>query len=75
MTNHNLFCTFDPILIPPLACDCSVDGTESCNKKNGHCVCKSNVIGTKCDACKDGFYGSIPTCQGLLSDQHWTILI
>ena len=62
-------------MILPLACDCDAVGTESCNKENGHCVCKSYVAGTKCDACKDGFYGSIPTCQGYLSEHYWNTLM
>ena len=48
----------------PLACDCDADGTESCNKENGKCICKPNVVGTKCDTCKEGFHGSIPDCEG-----------
>ena len=45
------------------ACDCNTEGTESCNKETGQCICKPNVIGNKCDTCDFGFYGSLP-CQG-----------
>ena len=47
-----------------IACGCNKEGTESCNKETGQCVCKPNVAGTKCDMCKDDFYGSIPNCKG-----------
>ena len=45
------------------ACDCSLNGTESCNKENGQCICKSTIEGIKCDACKDGSYGYFPNCS------------
>ena len=34
-------------------------GTEPgthCNKTSGQCVCKMNVMGLKCDQCKDGYH-------------------
>ena len=43
-------------------CNCNVDGTESCIKETGQCICKPNVVGEKCDACKDGYYGYLPNC-------------
>ena len=46
------------------ACDCHPDGVESCNKENGICICKPNVIGYTCDACEDGYYGDPSNCQG-----------
>jgi hypothetical protein len=41
-------------------CSCDVRGTEPgtvCDKLTGQCVCKKNVMGLKCDLCKDGYYG------------------
>ena len=41
-------------------CNCDVRGTEDgsivCNE-DGQCQCKQNVIGLRCDACPDGFFG------------------
>ena len=34
----------------------------TCDKSNGKCVCKSNIIGHKCDKCTDRFFG-FPSCQ------------
>ena len=48
----------------PKACDCHPDGVESCNKENGLCTCKPNVIGYTCDTCEDGYYGTPSNCQG-----------
>ena len=28
-----------------IACGCNKEGTESCNKETGQCVCKPNVVG------------------------------
>ena len=46
------------------ACGCSSSGSSmtSCNAI-GECTCKSNVVGTKCTACKPGYFG-FPNCQG-----------
>ena len=47
-----------------LACVCNVEGslTEKCDK-DGKCSCKANIIGEKCDTCKDEFH-SFPLCEG-----------
>ena len=47
-----------------LACVCNVEGSlsEQCNK-DGKCTCKANIIGEKCDTCKDEFH-SFPLCEG-----------
>jgi len=41
-------------------CNCDISGTEDgsivCDD-NGQCQCKSNVIGLRCDACADAFFG------------------
>lgn len=41
-------------------CDCNVDGTigalDTCDTKNGQCVCKPSVHGRICDECRDGTY-------------------
>ncbi|KAL7985366.1 hypothetical protein Chor_003936 [Crotalus horridus] len=41
-----------------LPCECDPDGTvpdSSCDRLNGHCVCKENVQGDRCHLCKPGF--------------------
>ena len=43
-------------------CNCSEDGTQAallnrCDKSNGQCQCRQYVTGTKCDRCKDGYFG------------------
>ncbi|XP_021959945.2 laminin subunit alpha-1 isoform X2 [Folsomia candida] len=51
----------------PCSCDshgtddrfCNNDGLCSC-ADNGQCHCKDNVIGAKCDRCRDGTYGLEP---------------
>ena len=48
----------------PKACDCHPDGVESCDKENGLCTCKPNVIGHTCGACEDGYYGTPSNCLG-----------
>ena len=46
------------------ACDCNENGTQSCNRETGECICIPNVTGAKCDTCIDGYYGSFPNCKG-----------
>ena len=46
-------------------CNCNVDGSENamvCDSA-GHCTCKPNVDGYKCDKCAANQYG-FPNCQG-----------
>jgi len=42
-------------------CNCNVDGTvggsAQCNRVNGQCSCKSNVMGLRCNQCIDGTTG------------------
>ncbi|KAK3796923.1 hypothetical protein RRG08_032228 [Elysia crispata] len=47
-----------------LDCNCNPDGSESfsCTGDGGNCVCKENVIGRKCSACAQGYYG-FPNCK------------
>ena len=46
------------------ACNCNIDGAESQDCNNvGKCSCKSNVIGQKCEKCKNEYYG-FPHCTG-----------
>ena len=59
-------CKSKPRSIPPLECDCKTDGTESCNKENGECICNDITMGTKCDTCNDGYYGVFPNCKGFM---------
>ena len=44
-----------------MACECNTIGTfmasETCNSESGQCICKSNVIGLKCDQCRNGTTG------------------
>ncbi len=34
----------------------------TCNKFNGECQCKSNIIGDKCEKCQNGNFG-FPSCK------------
>ena len=47
--------TFRCIHLSP-ECDCFSPGTLNttnlCDKTTGQCVCKTNVMGTRCDTCK-----------------------
>lgn len=47
-----------------LPCQCDFDGSLSfkCDKFGGQCLCKPNVIGRTCEACKTGYYG-FPDCK------------
>ena len=42
------------------ACLCQLVGTmdllNQCDQTSGHCTCKNNIEGAKCDLCKDGYY-------------------
>uniref|UniRef100_UPI00398EB503 laminin subunit alpha-1 n=1 Tax=Pristiophorus japonicus TaxID=55135 RepID=UPI00398EB503 len=40
-------------------CDCNVNGSfdEACDLQTGHCQCKANVLGQKCDQCLHGYFG------------------
>ena len=48
-----------------LECKCNKDGSMVITKceSDGQCSCKDNIVGKKCDACKDEFY-NFPTCRG-----------
>ncbi|XP_070509903.1 basement membrane-specific heparan sulfate proteoglycan core protein isoform X20 [Chironomus tepperi] len=37
--------------------DCSVEGTTSCDRVSRRCNCKPNVVGQRCDVCRDGTFG------------------
>ena len=54
----------DSIVIPDFVADGGLQGDESILFFVGGYCARSRANQTKCDACKDGFYGSIPTCQG-----------
>uniref|UniRef100_UPI003AAF4A91 laminin subunit beta-4 n=1 Tax=Centroberyx gerrardi TaxID=166262 RepID=UPI003AAF4A91 len=43
-----------------IPCDCDPAGSQGnglCDPVSGHCVCKENVEGQRCDQCKYGFFG------------------
>uniref|UniRef100_A0A8D0A0R4 Laminin, beta 4 n=1 Tax=Sander lucioperca TaxID=283035 RepID=A0A8D0A0R4_SANLU len=49
--------TDDPHACIP--CDCDPAGSQGgglCDTLSGHCVCKENVEGQRCDRCKHGFF-------------------
>lgn len=41
-----------------LPCGCNTDGTfngvDTCDPENGQCLCKANVMGTRCNQCRNG---------------------
>ncbi|XP_017778618.1 PREDICTED: laminin subunit gamma-1-like, partial [Nicrophorus vespilloides] len=44
-------------------CDCmpngsvrDIDGNLMCDQATGSCICKTRVIGRRCDSCEDGYY-------------------
>uniref|UniRef100_A0A8D0LAX1 Laminin subunit alpha 3 n=1 Tax=Sphenodon punctatus TaxID=8508 RepID=A0A8D0LAX1_SPHPU len=47
-----------------LPCNCHKAGATSpaCNTLGGQCICKSNVIGSRCSRCQTGYYG-FPFCK------------
>ena len=50
--NSNRLCT---------SCNCNLAGVIAsfgiCNESTGVCICKQNVEGSKCDSCRDEFFG------------------
>ncbi|XP_073539088.1 laminin subunit alpha-5 [Phyllobates terribilis] len=38
-------------------CNCSPCGTDTCDPRNGRCLCKSGVTGPTCNRCEEGYYG------------------
>jgi len=48
----------------PLKCNCNVQGSRStaCDEFGGQCLCRTNVVGRKCDRCKFGHSG-FPRCR------------
>ncbi|KAK0144068.1 Laminin subunit beta-4 [Merluccius polli] len=43
-----------------IPCDCDPVGSQGgglCDSATGHCICKDNVEGQRCDRCKYGYYG------------------
>ena len=56
-----------------LACGCNVKGSDAfgCDS-NGLCSCKENVIGDKCDYCKDAGSFPVPDCDIGRNTYIWT---
>ena len=48
-------------------CLCNEDGSTSisCDDISGNCVCRPNVVGSKCDQCDDSHY-DFPDCPGIM---------
>ena len=48
----------------PLKCSCNVLGSRSgaCDEFGGQCLCRTDVVGRKCDRCKLGHSG-FPRCR------------
>lgn len=56
-----------------MLCDCSKFGSvrEDCEQMTGRCVCKPNVLGHKCDSCKEGeFLGPYGCTSGIYKTLH-----
>ena len=47
-----------------LECDCSDEGSSTCDAQNGSCQCKEGYSGNRCDACDTGFYVSGTNTNG-----------
>ena len=47
------------------ACDCDVNGSLSlaCNQTTGTCLCLPNVVGEKCDRCRQNSTDFFPSCE------------
>lgn len=58
-----------------ILCDDETDSTN--NKTAGRCLCKSNVDGSRCDRCKDGYWNFEPQnpegCESCTCDSLGTI--
>ena len=53
-------------------CLCNEDGSTSisCDDISGNCVCRPNVVGSKCDQCDDSHY-DFPDCPGIMIIQQY----
>lgn len=59
-----LFFSISSVLhLQAVNCDCDPTGSESseCDVYGGHCICKENVIGRRCEQCAPGTYNFGPT--------------
>ena len=54
-----------------LACDCDSEGamSQNCDKVEGYCDCKPNVVGHNCDNCIHAYYG-FPNCRPCNCDER-----
>ena len=52
------------VSIPCLECQCNKEGSveEDCDVDDGTCNCKENIVGIKCDECKESYFG-FPQCK------------
>jgi laminin alpha 1/2 len=58
-------------------CDCHPTGTDTlntnghCHQQDGQCPCKANVMGRRCDTCKDSTFGLLQVGPASTeTDQH-----
>ena len=59
-----------------LECDCSDEGSSTCDAQNGSCQCKEGYSGNHCDACDTGFYvsGTNTNGENICTGQLWLFL-
>lgn len=66
--NHRIECLWVIFKKKKMFIDCICDkfGTDNCDSYAGTCECHPNVIGSKCDRCKEDHYG-FESGQGCLA--------
>ena len=58
-------------------CDCHPTGTDPhhsngghCNQQDGQCPCKANVMGRRCDTCKESTFGLLQVASSSTETEH-----